>query len=76
MEMIISVPKKKSKGWNPFKMAVRAYAEVKGSKGDLYTVIKHANIFHSVFSCTCPDHQFRRRECKHIKFMRGELRHG
>ena len=40
--------------------------KVRGDRGIEYTI--SADI--AGVSCTCPDHTFRGRECKHIKFAR------
>ena len=53
---------------------VLAYAEVKGSNGDTYTVVKRRKyLIGRTYSCTCPDFIFRDHPCKHIKaFRRAE----
>jgi len=47
----------------------RKYSEVKGSEGNLYSVVKYRKkgTRNYLYSCTCPDFIYRRTTCKHIK---------
>jgi len=40
------------------------------SDPDILYKVMHEN---GEFFCTCPDHQFRKRECKHIKKAKRQL---
>ncbi|KAG2427576.1 hypothetical protein HXX76_012230 [Chlamydomonas incerta] len=46
-----------------------AIFNVCGSTGNIYTV----TLSDAKSNCTCPDHRFRRRDCKHIKLVRAKL---
>jgi uncharacterized Zn finger protein len=43
--------------------------KVMGESGIPYTVRAR----HTGIECTCPDHRYRGRECKHIRFLREQV---
>jgi len=74
--IIVDLKEPKKQTWyrylNPFIKQIEKYGNVPSfhqpEKG--YTVIKRSNLLGSKYSCTCPDHFFRQRECKHIQLFK------
>jgi len=59
------------------RFGVRKYAIVAGDHGQSYIVtkIRKRGTRSYYYNCTCPDHVFRLRTCKHIKkFIANEIR--
>lgn len=55
------------KYWDPKHSEANGTYQVKGSKGNMYTVTQRGN----VWNCECRGYQFRR-DCKHIQNLRKE----
>ena len=69
--MEIKMPKNRS-AWrylSPFRKAIALYALCPSETlpNKFYNVVKRTNLFGSKWSCDCPDHVYRVRECKHIR---------
>lgn len=55
------------------------YLKVVKMSGSKFEVRNHLNqsvydvVMHAEYSCTCPDHNFRKTECKHIKAVKKQV---
>lgn len=54
----------------PFQVSdLRYHREVSGSNGETYIVVQRAD---GDWRCSCPDHMYRQRACKHIQEARRD----
>src|SRR2546422_9448730 len=64
-------------GLNQVKRITAVFYKVKSQSSDIWYEVKHPYKQDEGWTCTCPDHIFRKLDCKHIQavYLSKELRH-